>query len=50
MKENASIKIEINKDFIQKVREGILDANEGRLVDHCELKLKWELKRASQDK
>ena len=50
MKENASIKIEINKDFIRKVRESILDANEGRLVDHRELKLKWELKRASQDK
>lgn len=42
-----SISVHTYKEFIQKVKEGILAARQGRLIDHQELKLKWELKRAS---
>lgn len=50
MKKNISISLSTNKEFIQKVKEGILAASSGRLIDHHELKLKWELKCASQNK
>ena len=50
MKKKASISVTTNKEFIQKVKEGILTANNGCLIDHNVLKLRWELKRASQNK
>lgn len=34
--------------FIDQVEEGIQAANEGQLVDHTEVKAKWEAKRAAQ--
>jgi len=34
--------------FDEAVREGIRDADAGNLVDHAEVKLKWQAKRAAQ--
>lgn len=34
--------------FIHEVEKGIEAADEGRLVDHAEVKSKWENKRAAQ--
>ena len=34
--------------FIREAQKGIESANEGRLVDHSEVKAKWEAKRADQ--
>ena len=34
--------------FINEVAKGVTAAAEGRLIDHSELKAKWEAKRANQ--
>jgi predicted transcriptional regulator len=34
--------------FISEVEKGIQAADEGRLVDHADVKSKWEAKRAAQ--
>jgi predicted transcriptional regulator len=34
--------------FIHEVEEGIKAADKGRLIDHAEIKAKWEAKRAAQ--
>lgn len=34
--------------FIQEVEKGVKAADEGRLIDHAEVKAKWEAKRAAQ--
>ncbi len=34
--------------FINEVAKGIEAANQGKLIDHSELKAKWEAKRANQ--
>jgi predicted transcriptional regulator len=34
--------------FINEVAKGVTAAAEGRLIDHNDLKAKWEAKRASQ--
>ena len=34
--------------FINEVAKGVTAAAEGRLIDHSDLKAKWEAKRASQ--
>jgi len=34
--------------FINEVAKGLAAADEGRLIDHSELKAKWEAKRANQ--
>ena len=34
--------------FIREVEKGLQAADEGRLVDHAEIKSKWERKRAAQ--
>ena len=34
--------------FIQQVEKGIEAADDGRLVDHADIKAKWEAKRAAQ--
>ena len=34
--------------FIREVEEGLLAANEGRLVDHVDVKAEWEVKRAAK--
>lgn len=34
--------------FVQQVEKGIEAADEGRLVDHADIKAKWEAKRAAQ--
>ena len=34
--------------FIQQVEKGIVAADDGRLVDHADIKAKWEAKRAAQ--
>jgi len=34
--------------FIQEVEKGIQAADEGRLVDHSDVRVKWEAKRAAQ--
>jgi predicted transcriptional regulator len=34
--------------FIREVEKGVQAADEGRLVDHTEIKSKWERKRAAQ--
>jgi predicted transcriptional regulator len=33
--------------FIREVEKGVSAADQGRLVDHAELKAKWEAKRAT---
>ena len=34
--------------FIQEVERGVKAADEGRLVEHSDIKAKWEAKRAAQ--
>ncbi len=34
--------------FIQEVEKGVKAADEGRLIDHPDIKAKWEAKRAAQ--
>ena len=34
--------------FIQEVEKGVKAADEGRLVDHADIKAKWRAKRAAQ--
>lgn len=34
--------------FIHEVEKGIKAADEGHMIDHAELKAKWEAKRAAQ--
>jgi predicted transcriptional regulator len=34
--------------FIREVEKGIKAADEGRLIDHAEIRAKWEAKRAAQ--
>lgn len=34
--------------FEEAVREGIRDADAGHLIDHAEVKAKWQAKRAAQ--
>jgi predicted transcriptional regulator len=34
--------------FISEVEKGIQAADEGRLIDHADVKSKWEAKRAAQ--
>ncbi len=34
--------------FIYEVEKGIKAADKGRLIDHAEIKAKWETKRAAQ--
>lgn len=34
--------------FINEVEKGVKDADEGRLIDHADLKARWETKRAAQ--
>jgi len=34
--------------FIREVEQGIKAADEGRLIDHADVKAKWEAKRAAQ--
>lgn len=34
--------------FIREVEKGIKAADEGRLIDHVDVKAKWEAKRAAQ--
>jgi predicted transcriptional regulator len=34
--------------FIHEVEKGVKAADEGRLVDHADIKSKWEAKRAAQ--
>ena len=40
--------VEREKWFTQEVAKGVAAADEGRLIDHRELKAKWEAKRANQ--
>ena len=40
--------VEREKWFTQEVAKGLAAADEGRLIDHSELKAKWEAKRANQ--
>jgi predicted transcriptional regulator len=34
--------------FIQEVEKGVEEANAGHLIDHANIKAKWEAKRAAQ--
>ena len=34
--------------FIREVEKGVKAADEGRLIDHSEIKTKWKAKRAAQ--
>jgi|TARA_B110000263_G_C15103137_1_gene416282 predicted transcriptional regulator len=34
--------------FIREVEKGVLAADEGRLVDHNDVKAKWDAKRAAK--
>jgi len=34
--------------FIREVEKGVKAADEGRLIDHADVKAKWEAKRAAQ--
>ena len=34
--------------FIREVEKGVKAADEGRLIDHADVKAKWETKRAAQ--
>ena len=34
--------------FIQEVEKGVKAADEGRLIDHADIKAKWRTKRAAQ--
>lgn len=34
--------------FIREVEKGVKAADEGRLIDHADIKAKWEAKRAAQ--
>ncbi|BCD96381.1 CopG family ribbon-helix-helix protein [Marinagarivorans cellulosilyticus] len=34
--------------FIQEVEKGVKAADDGRLVDHADIKAKWEARRAAQ--
>jgi len=34
--------------FIREVEKGVKAANEGRLIDHADVRAKWEAKRAAQ--
>lgn len=34
--------------FIREVEKGVSAADEGRLIDHADVRAKWEAKRASQ--
>ena len=34
--------------FIREVEKGVETANEGRLIDHADVRAKWEAKRAAQ--
>ena len=45
-----AIKQYVNREewFIAEVEKGMQAADEGRLVDHAEIKSKWEGKRAAQ--
>ncbi len=40
--------VEREEWFIREVEKGIKAAEEGRLVDHADVKAKWEAKRADQ--
>lgn len=40
--------VEREEWFIREVEKGVKAADEGRLVDHADLKAKWEAKRAAQ--
>ncbi len=40
--------VEREEWFIHEVEKGIQAADEGRLVDHADVKAKWEAKRADQ--
>ena len=40
--------VEREKWFTQELAKGVAAADEGRLIDHRELKAKWEAKRANQ--
>ena len=40
--------VEREKWFIREVEKGVQAAEEGRLVDHADLKFKWEARRADQ--
>jgi len=40
--------VEREERFIQEVEKGIQAADEGRLVDHSDVRSKWEAKRAAQ--
>ena len=34
--------------FIHEVEKGVKDADEGNLINHADLKARWEVKRAAQ--
>ena len=34
--------------FIRELEKGVKAANEGRLIDHADVRAKWEAKRAAQ--
>ncbi|NLQ18262.1 ribbon-helix-helix protein, CopG family [Marinomonas sp. M1K-6] len=34
--------------FIREVEKGIESADKGKLIDHCDIKAKWDAKRAAQ--
>lgn len=40
--------VEREEWFIREVEKGVKAADEGRLVDHADVKAKWEAKRADQ--
>lgn len=40
--------VEREEWFILQVEKGVTAADEGRLVDHADVKAKWEAKRAAQ--
>jgi len=40
--------VEREEWFIQEIEKGIQDADDGRLVEHADVRAKWEAKRANQ--
>ena len=46
--EDARLDMEARKRTIREIKKGIAAADDGRLVDHADLKARWVAKRASQ--
>ena len=45
--EDARLDMEARERTIREIKRGIAVADDGRLVDHADLKARWEAKRAA---